>query len=811
MTSTKLTGFAGTLPRVSSELLPVPAAQVATGIKLYSGDLTPTPAPVVFASAGRSGVIRTLYALRDPDTAALKWLTWAQDVDIVSPAADELNEQRFYYTGDGKPKVSTYALSTAGSGPYPAADSFYELGLPLPETTLTATPTTFEARTSVSFARDSGGNVTLVTDEPHNLKDGALTTISGFGYRDATYARAGQTITVTLVDHGLVTGTRTFIEFTSGGGTTNAYTVTVTGEDTFTVEDSASGTTSGNCRLDIRDLNITTTVTVINPTTLSYLSPGAQTATTENTDGKVELGGLVQSRNYLYTWFSSWAEESIGSEPSSAIFLKEGQIVDVTGLPTEPPAGRNFIRGIRLYRTLAATAASAEADYFRLATLWFPQPISAVERADNVVTITFTEPHKFLEGDRLKLADCSVAGFDIVDAEVTDVPDRFSITYDQTAADVASVSATGVVYYDSSENPSEDDARYWGDGSFDFTDDFNYRSLSSILESNDYDPPPEDLEGLTVMQNNLLVGFVGNDIYFSEPDKFHAWPAKYKLSLEYNIVGMTALGSDLFVMTDGFPYVVSGSDPAVMTTSRYATNYPCLSSRSIVQTDAGVMYATHEGLALASLSGGVVITTAGTHSPDTWNATLDPETLVGEFYDSLYFASHSGGAFFYRRGQGNTPGDILDYDLTFTATWVDTNSGYLYFTTGSSGDIFRWDDPDQPALEYTWKSKTFVSQSPLNLGAARVVGDYAGTIIPPSWDTYEEQWEAADVVWNALPPAQFRLYADKELIFEVDRADSKVFRLPSGYKTDTYEVEIVGSTRVRAIHLGETPSSLGRS
>lgn len=811
MTATKLTGFAGTLPRVASELLPTPAAQVAQGVKLYSGDLIPTPAPVVFASAGRSGVIRTLYGLRDPDTDAIEWLTWLEDVNIVSPAADELNEQRFYYTGDGKPKASTYALATAGSGPYPTPGGFYELGLPLPETTPTATPIAFEARATVSFARDSGGNVTLVTDAPHNLKDGALTTISGFAYRNATYARAGQTITVTLTDHGLVTGTRTFIEFTSGGATTNAYTVTVTGANTFTVEDTVSGTTSGNCRLDIRDLNTTTTVTVINPTTLTYLAPGAQTATTANTEGKVELGGLIQSRNYLYTWYTPWDEESIGSEPSSAIFIKEGQIVTVSDLPSAPPAGDNFVRGIRLYRTLATSARTADADYFRLATLWFPQPISSVERASGTVTITFAEPHKFIEGDRLKLADCSVAGFDIADVEIDDVPDRFSVSYAQAGADVALTVATGTIYYDIAENPSEDAARYWGDGAYTFTDDFSFRSLSAILESNDYDPPPEDLQGLTVIQNNILAGFVGNDVYFSEPGKFHAWPPKYKLSLEYNIVGMTALGSDLFVMTDGFPYVVSGSDPAVLSVSRYATNYPCRSSRSIVQTDAGVMYSTHEGLALASLSGGVVVTTAGTHSPDTWNATLDPATIVGTFYDSLYFASHSTGAFFYRRGQGNVPGDIIDYDLTFTATWVDSKSGFLYFTAGSNGDILRWDDPAQPFLEYTWKSKTFVSQTPINLGAARVVGDYAGTIASPIWDTYDVDWDDADTLWDALPPARFRLYADKELIFDVERADSEVFRLPTGYKTDTYEVEIVGSTRVRAIHLGETPSSLGRS
>ena len=809
MTTTKIAEFRGTLPRVSPELLPPTAAQVARGPKLYSGDLIATPIPKVVAAAGRAGIVRTLYALRDPDTDELKWLTWNEDVDIATPAADELDEQRFYYTGDGKPKVSTYALATAGEPPYPAANGFYELGLPLPETKPTATPTPFTTVASASFARDGGGNVTLVTGAPHNVKDGALVTVSGFSYRTGTYARAGTTITATITGHGLVTGTRIFIEFTSGTATTNAYTVTVTGVDTFTMIDTVSGTTSGDCRLDIRDLNITTTATVINPTTLSYFSPGFQVATTANTEGKLDLGGLVQSRNYLYTWYTPWDEESIGSDPSTAIFIKEGQLVTVTGLPTAPPAGTNYIRGIRLYRTLSATAQSANADYFRLVTMWFPQPIASVSRTGGVVTLTFAEPHKFIEDDRLKLSGCSVAGFDVADVEVTDVPDRFTLTYAQAGADVATTPATGTVYYDIAEDPEEDAARYWGDSGYDFVDDFSFRSLLNILESNEYDPPPEDLQGLSVVQNNIMTGFVGNDVYFSEPGKFHAWPAKYKISLEYNVVGMVALGTDLLVLTDGFPYVISGSDPNVLSTSRYPTNYPCLSKRSIVQTDVGVMYSSHEGLVVASLAGGAQIASAAAHSPDTWNEALVPSTVVGTFYDSTYFGSHSNGAFFYRRGQdATTPGDFVDYDLTFTATWFDAKSGSLYYTTGTDGDIVVWDDANQPGATYVWRSKVLVSQEPFNMGAARVVGDYENIIIPPVWDTFDEVWFKADVAWDATEPLEFRLYADKQLVFTTTRDSSDVFRLPAGYKTDTYEVEVSGTVRVRSIHLGETPSSL---
>lgn len=812
MTTTKLAEFKGTLPRVSPELLPGTAAQVASNVKLYSGDLIPIPTPVVAAAAGRTGTIRTLYALRDPDTDEKKWLTWSQEVDIATPAADALDEQRFYYTGDGVPKVSTYALATAGAAPYPAAGGYYELGLPLPTVKPTTVATSFSTVTSASFARDGGGNVTLVTGTAHNLKDGALATISGFSYRTGTYSRTGNVITVTIANHGLVTGTRIYIEFTTGTATTGSYTVTVTGTNTITLTDTVSGSTSGDCRWDIRDLNITTEVTVINSTTLSYYSPGAQVGATANTDGKLDLGGVVQSRNYLYTWYTPWGEESIGSEPSTTLFIKEGQVVTVSDLPTAPPAGVNYIRGIRLYRTLATTADAGEADYFRLATLWFPQVIQSVKRQSGVVTLKFAEAHKYIVDDRLRLAGTTVAGFDVADVKITSVPDRFTLTYAHAGSDVAETAAYGIVYYDIAENPATDAANYWGWVTFAFVDNFSYRSLIDVLPSSDYDPPPDDLQGLTVLQNNIMVGFVGNDVYFTEPGTFHAWPEKYKISLEYDVVGMVALGSDLLVLTTGFPYAISGSDPAVLSVSRYSTNYPCLSKRSIAQTDVGVMYATHEGLALASFTGGAQIATAGAHSPDTWKLKLDPATVVAAFYDSMYFGAYTSGSFFYRRGQDPTAvGDFIDHDVTFTATWFDTVDGYLYYVTGTNGDIVRWDDPSQPNADYEWRSKVFVSQTPFNMGAARVVADYDDTAVAPIWGTYNVAWQDAEFTWSVKEPITFNLYADKQLVFTTTRTNKDVFRLPSGYKTDTYEVGITGTARIRSIHLGETPASLARS
>jgi hypothetical protein len=66
-----------------------------------------------------------------------------------------------------------------------------------------------------------------------------------------TYSQTGTTVTVTITDHGYVTGQQAFLDFTSGTAVDGTYQVTVTDANTFTVTQ-ASRTTSGNVT-DVRN------------------------------------------------------------------------------------------------------------------------------------------------------------------------------------------------------------------------------------------------------------------------------------------------------------------------------------------------------------------------------------------------------------------------------------------------------------------------------------------------------------------------------------------------------------------------------
>lgn len=777
MAAIKIQRFLGAAPKITGELLPDAAAQISVNTKFYSGDLIPYRIPRVVDNSGLSGTrTRSLFGLRNPDDASdIKWLAWDKDVDVVMAleAGDRSvgSRGRFYYTGDGAPKVSTYDLAISGSPPFPV--DYYDLGLPLPEVRPTATVTSFTTKDTASFARDAGNTATIVTGVPHGLRSGNVVSVTG-----------------------------------------------------FTGDPAASFNT------------VNSEVTVINPTTFTYFSPGAAVSTTTNTNGRVSLAGSTLPRAYVYTWMTPWGEESIASEPSADVYLKEGETVTVSSLPTAKPAGKNFIRGIRVYRTIVSISGT---DYFRLKTLWFPTQLARVSRSSNVATVRLKFPHNLIVKDRFKISGCSDPSFNITDGIVTEVVDRLTFRYAQTGVDVAEKDETaGVLYHDAA--PSADvAARYWGDaGVFTFTDDFDVRSLVAPLTTDNYDPPPEDLRGLVAVQNNILAGFVGNKLYFSEPGQPHAWPAKYALTFESDIVAVAPVSGFIVVLTEGYPYRVSGSDPAVMTYARIDTLYPCLSKKSVVNMGYGVAYSTHGGVAIYDPTAGADLVTKFVHDWNTWPVELDPATVVATFYQGKYFASHSEGALIFERDD-RVGGFFTMIRYKFDATWLDSLTNRLYFAVGTLGDVYEWDSPSQPIAPLEWKSKVIVNPEYVNLGAARVIADYA--IDSEELDAIAAFNEAAiaanTAVWVTNPelgtfnsglfntavmngdpymqylrqiagfdPVVFRLWVEKKLVFETVVGDDRIFRMPTGYRSDTFEVSVAGSARVRAIHLGETPFGL---
>jgi hypothetical protein len=308
-----------------------------------------------------------------------------------------------------------------------------------------------------------------------------------------------------------------------------------------------------------------------------------------------------------------------------------------------------------------------------------------------------------------------------------------------------------------------------------YSDTLAAEALGEELPSLTYDMPPATLQGLVAMPGGVLAGFVGYDLYFSEPYKPHAWPAQYSMTCDHKIIGLAVFDSTLLVLTDGTPYLVSGSEPAYYSMVKSELAQSCVSKRSIVSGDGGAVFASPDGLFLIGGGGAKSLTTALLTRLE-WQA-LNPETLHGYIVENQYIGFHSGGGFILALETG----DLTTLDWTASAGFYDTRLDTLFLIV--NGGLVKFDQG--AAIPFVWKSKRFYSPRPLSMSAARV--------------------EAASY------PLTMLTYADGVLVDTATVASAEAFHLPGGFLANDWEFELRGSVDVYSAMLAQSMRELANA
>lgn len=169
-----------------------------------------------------------------------------------------------------------------------------------------------------------------------------------------------------------------------------------------------------------------------------------------------------------------------------------------------------------------------------------------------------------------------------------------------------------------------------------YNDTLLQEELQEVCPSMTWTEPRSDLFALAGLPNGIMVGLAeeGRILCFSEPYQPYAWPREYEISLEYPGVGIGVFGQTAVVLTQGQPYYVSGSDSANMSAQKIESAQACVSKRSIASADGGVLYASPDGICLASPSG-VEVLTLGAYNKEDWQA-LGLATSFAAFSEGVY-------------------------------------------------------------------------------------------------------------------------------------------------------------------------------
>jgi hypothetical protein len=176
---------------------------------------------------------------------------------------------------------------------------------------------------------------------------------------------------------------------------------------------------------------------------------------------------------------------------------------------------------------------------------------------------------------------------------------------------------------------------YFGIGDLGYLDGKQQAELQEPCQTLTWVEPPANLKGLVALPNGIMAGFFGKTLCFCEPFAPYAWPVEYQQTIKHNIVGLGVFGQTVVVLTEGSPYYASGADSANMSAQEIESPQSCVAKRTIAAVEGGVMYASPDGLCLAS-SGGVKVLTYDAFSKVDWQAMVGAGAF-GAYSDGSYY------------------------------------------------------------------------------------------------------------------------------------------------------------------------------
>ena len=368
-------------------------------------------------------------------------------------------------------------------------------------------------------------------------------------------------------------------------------------------------------------------------------------------------------------------------------------------------------------------------------------------------------------------------------------------------------------------------------------------ALNIILPSTNYFPPPDNLQGILALPNGLYVGFVGNEIWFSQPYYPHAWPPGYVITTEYPIVGLGYTGGAIVACTSANAYVITGTSPAQMSSIKCHPAQPCTSRGSIVSSDIGVFYIAPAGLIQVTSTAVCTNVTELWVTMEKWAALVPLKNTVAVPLASCFFCFgfvYNGDPSVAQQGFNIE----LDQDNTSFTIWpqpgghrvgfnqMQSPDGYnitnliidpwtSYAMLIQNGEVYWYDftNPEPVMQPYDWQSKWYQQNTKKSYEVMKMTFTVPpGTPSPqgprntappddPSWDQLGANQYAIVKVWadiaNPSNPGSLSLVTCREI-----RQSGEVLRIASGFKAQTWMFEILGQVVVSNLKVATSVKEL---
>lgn len=438
-------------------------------------------------------------------------------------------------------------------------------------------------------------------------------------------------------------------------------------------------------------------------------------------------------------------------------------------------------------------------------------------------------------------------------------PGTWAITgFDTTVPDASNRNITTVRIYHTVASATGTEFFFVADISLGTTSYNDNASDASVANNNPLPsltwlPPPTNLLGVVAHPGGFLVGFSGRDLYMSEPFQPHAWPVQYVKTCQTEIVGIAIYGNTILVTTTSHPYFGEGMSPLNITLEKLDSIDPCVSRRSIAATLAGIYYASPQGIVVFNGTN-TQLASYQLFTREEWQDFFSPTTVYAVPYGLQYIAFDTSDAgFIFSPSETLAPLTTLDRFSHVVAVQQDAYTGDVYLI--SNNQALLWDPPQSLPYYYTWISKQFDLPNPVNFGAARLkfaanpvqisedqltayttfntgriakplncigLTTFGGVRVEPVAGYVGPQIKnpiggsplfPIGSLTNQEPSVQVNIFA-RDLnsvwnqVFSSTIGNERIFRLPTGFKSDGWQVELIGNSNIYSFAMAETATEL---
>lgn len=379
--------------------------------------------------------------------------------------------------------------------------------------------------------------------------------------------------------------------------------------------------------------------------------------------------------------------------------------------------------------------------------------------------------------------------------------------------------------------------------------------LNVILPSITWLPPPATLKGIISHPGGFLVGFSGRDLYMSQPYQPHAWPLQYVQTCQTEIVGVSIYNNVIIIATTSHPYYAEGMSPLAVTLQKLDSIDPCVSRRSMATTINGVYFSSPQGIVMMDGAHPPELVTKDLFTREEWQNQFSPTSVYAVAYGVQYIAFYAtSSGFIFSPAEQLAPLTTLDRFNAVNAIQQDKYTGEAYILTNNQ--VRLWDPPTSTPYTYTWTSKEFQLQKPENMGVIALKYAVGGYAIPQSLLADYTTFNAGRIAkplncinlaqingirtevvagypgpqiknpvggsplftisqYSGVPAAvQVNVNARNtdgvwEQVFAYTIVDERPYRMLAGFKSDMWQIQMIGNANIYSITMAGTGKELG--